>query len=226
MIKIHFSPSAQTRVGYLRLELPFEHAELLAEFENENWINPATTNKIGEDLWGEQRAKCMRPKQENKNLMSLFEYFRSNELKRTFIDFLYQASPMLKNDWEWTPEDMFASTDLHGHFVKDYPGFVNVLHTDYRRLVGTAMIYFNDRDNPDSSSWFYNSIHRDNPMRMPTGFGVGWIHSNGNDTWHEGWNRTDQMRYSALLGLTLDMGLKNIPKGGMFQDSKSAATKS
>ena len=28
---------------------------------------------------------------------------------------------------------------------------------------------------------------------------------NYHNTWHEGWNRTDQVRYSGLLGLTINV---------------------
>lgn len=225
MINIVCTPTSLQRVGLVQLNLPFSFEDVKTELENEIWIDPTSTNKLGTDLWDSQRYNCMRPKIKHRCLTELFNYFRSDELKTKFINFLYQVSPTLKTDWDWYPEDMFKGTSIHGHFVRDNPGFVNVLHTDYRRLVATGMIYWNQDDNEDVSTWFYSGIHRTDPLRAPTGFGKGWIHSNGNHTYHEGWNRTNKYRYSTLLGLTLDMGIQNTPTGGMLQDPKSSLIK-
>ena len=202
-------PVKNRRVGRVVLLMPFTYEEARKELENEVWISPAQTNNLGQDLWEAQRCHVMSPKREHTCLTQLVEYFRSDELKWEMIKHLYDLSPGLRTDWDWTPEDMFHGCQLHGHFSRDVPGFVNVLHTDYRKLVATGMFYWNDADDEDVSTWFYDSRDRVNPTRMPTGFGAGWIHANGNDTYHEGWNRTDRYRYSTLLGLTLNVQTLN-----------------
>ena len=108
------------------------------------------------------------------------------------------------------PWRMSQNTILHAEFSKDMPGFENGIHCDMRRLVGTGLIYLTDRDNPDLASAFYDHPDRHNPHRVETGYGVGWVHSNDWNTWHDGWNRTNETRYSILLALTLQ--LKNQPQ--------------
>lgn len=118
---------------------------------------------------------------------------------------MFDHIPDLAWEYDCNVKSMFEQTRLHAEFSKDVPGFVNCLHTDYRKLVATGMIYFCEFDDPDLSTVFYDTFDRLNPLRMVTGFGKGWWHANGNDTWHEGWNRSYHDRYSCLLGLTLNV---------------------
>jgi hypothetical protein len=74
-----------------------------------------------------------------------------------------------------------------------------------RRLVATGMIYLCDSNDPDQASAFYDTPDRQSEQIVETGYGLGWVHSNNWNTWHDGWNRTDQIRYSILLALTLQL---------------------
>jgi hypothetical protein len=189
----------------MQIDLPFTYEELLADLENENWINPSVENNLGNDNWGATRFKVMHPKKEHKLLRSLHHFFNSDEFKRVFVEELYNNDPGFDFDWEWTPEEMCNHTMIHGEFSKDLPGFYNDLHTDYRKLVGTGLVYWAKANNPDVCSVFYDSREKISPVVMTTDFGHGWMHGNCNDTYHEGWNRTDRPRYSSLIGLTLNV---------------------
>ena len=74
-----------------------------------------------------------------------------------------------------------------------------------RRLVGTGMIYLNEGNDPRVASGFYSHPDRHDEHIVETGYGMGWVHSNDWNTWHDGWNRSDRVRYSILLGLTLKL---------------------
>jgi len=202
---VHIEPTGKWKVSKFHIDLPFTHDELLSELENETWVNPSVINNLGNDIWGGVRFKCMNPKSEHTKMRQLKEFFCSDELKHKFVHWLYETDESMNWDWEWTPDEMCEHTILHGEFSKDMPGFVNVLHTDYRKLVATGLVYYAKEDNPDLSTVFYDTMDRVNPVRMTTNFGDGWFHSNGNNTWHEGWNKTDKVRYSTLLGLTLNI---------------------
>lgn len=193
------------KVTHLHVDLPFSQEELLSELEQEEWVNPSVINNLGNDNWGGVRFKCMNPKLEHRNMRLLHDFFQSDELKQRLVHWMYETDDSMNWDWEWTPEQMCAHTRLHGEFSRDMPGFVNVMHTDYRKLVATGMVYFSSQDDDRLSTVFYDTMDRANAVRMTTDFGDGWWHSNGNNTWHEGWNKTDQVRYSALLGLTLNI---------------------
>lgn len=186
------------------MDLPFSPYELRAELEAEKWIPHGAVGAVGNDPWPGMRFKVLRPKPSNKKLTSIWNYCCSDQLKQTFIDWMYQYVHGIAVDWDMHPETMFKTCHLHGEFTKDMPGFVNDIHTDYRKLVATGMIYLSDRDDPDLSTYFCDDLNRTNQIRMTTNIGDGWWHANGNDTWHEGWNRTDQVRYSILLALTIN----------------------
>lgn len=201
-IKIH--PTSKYRVASFHIDLPYSHTELVEELEKENWIPHGEIGEVGNNPWPGTRYKVLWPDQGNKKLTELWNYCCSDKLKQTFIDWMYQYIRNISVDWDWRPENMFKSCHLHGEFTKDMPGFVNDIHTDYRKLVATGMIYLTDKDNPDLSTYFCDDLQRTNQFRINTNFGDGWWHANGNDTWHEGWNKTDQVRYSILLALTVN----------------------
>ena len=201
-IEIH--PTQKYRVARFHIDIPYTLDDLMPELENEDWIPHGDLGEVGNNPWPGMRFKVTRPKEENRRLSELFDYTCSDWLKKAFIEWMYKYIPNINVDWDWHPENMYKSCHLHGEFTKDMPGFVNDIHTDYRKLVATGMIYFSRGDDPNISTYFCDDLERKNQFRMPSGMGDGWWHANGNDTYHEGWNRTDQPRYSMLLGLTLN----------------------
>lgn len=202
---LNFKATPKYRVSTVQLDMPYTRSELLTELENEEWVSPGNINPLGVDLWHSTRFKCMHPKAEHTKLTALTNFFNSNHAKHQLVSWLFTTAPALSFEYDWNIDTMCDHCLLHGEITKDSPGFVNVMHTDYRKLVATGMIYLTERDDPNLSTYFYDTMQRDNPVRMSTNFGNGWVHSNGNDTWHEGWNKTPNMRYSILLGLTMNV---------------------
>ena len=190
-------------VSKLHLRMPFSYEDIIAELENEEWKPHGEVAPVGHNPWPGSRYKVLNPKWENQRLVSISNYFRSNDFKRQSIDWMYDNYPGTDVAWGMDRDTMFRQSETHIEFTRDMPGFVNALHTDYRKLIATGMIYFSNQDSEDLSSYFYRTEQRDDPVRMTTNFGDGWWHLNGHYTWHEGWNRTDSVRYSGLLGLTI-----------------------
>jgi hypothetical protein len=190
-------------VSELKLELPFDRAQIIQELDSEAWVPHGEVAPVGHNPWPNTRYKCLRPQWKHKALTAVSRYFGSVEFKRQAIDWMYQEYHGIDVTWGMSADEMCRRSRTHIEFTKDMPGFVNDIHTDYRQLIATGMIYFSDHDTPDLSSYFYTDQNRSNPTRMTTAFGDGWWHMNSYDTWHEGWNRTDQVRYSGLLGLTI-----------------------
>jgi hypothetical protein len=190
-------------VSELKLELPFERAQIIQELDSEDWVPHGEVAPVGHNPWPNTRYKCLRPQWKHQALTAVSRYFGSVEFKRQAIDWMYQEYHGIDVTWGMGAEEMCRRSRTHIEFTKDMPGFVNDIHTDYRQLIATGMVYFSDHDTPDLSSYFYTDQNRSNPTRMTTAFGDGWWHMNNYDTWHEGWNRTDQVRYSGLLGLTI-----------------------
>ena len=193
------------RIFSLNIDIPYSYADVLEELESINWHNPREFAQSGLDLWYAQRLKCLHVGNDLPKLSHIQNALTSTQAKYLYIDAMLENVPDIAWEYDFDREQMFDCTNLHAELTRDAPGFVNVLHTDFRLLVATGMVYLTDSDNTELSTMFYTSQHRTEPLRMTTNFGDGWWHVNGNDTYHEGWNRTDRFRYSFLLGLTLNV---------------------
>lgn len=189
----------------IHVDLPFSREEIIRELENEDWIDFAAYSEVTTNHWPGKRYKVLRPKSENKCISRIHQYFCSDKLKKTMIDQMYNQLPEFPSWWGMQPETMFKNSSMHGEFTKDMPGFVNDIHTDYRPLIATGLVYWSANDDPDLSSYFSDDLNRTNKYRITTNFGDGWWHANCNHSWHEGWNNTNQVRYSSLLGLTINI---------------------
>jgi hypothetical protein len=201
-IKIEIQPF-HYRVSTLQMQWPWSLEDLKAELEQEDWRPYGMETAVKHDAWTGKRYKVHRPK--GQRLNEIVEFFALDSTRDYVIDCLYRDKEILQINWQMYPWRMSMNSILHAEFTKDLPGFHNGLHCDMRRLIGTGMIYLVDRDDPDLASCFYANPQREDPVMIPTGHGRGWFHSNDWDTWHDGWNRTNDVRYSILLGLTLKL---------------------
>jgi len=192
------------KVAQVNFDFGSNYEEVFTALEAETGWEPygqyAVTPNHRED-WQGYRYKLYNPN--NPLLKEIVQYFASEETKRMVVDALYAYKSDMAEKWGMPAEQMYDNVTLHGELTKDMPGFENGIHCDFRRLVATGMIFFTNEDNVDHATHFYSNPQRDNPIQIPSNFGEGWLHANDWDTWHDGWNRTDKVRYSMLLGLTL-----------------------
>ena len=191
------------RVSTLQVQFPWTQQELLSDLEQEDWRPYGQETAVKHDAWPGTRYKVHRPK--SPRLQAISQFFARDATRDYLIQCLYRDKPILQINWQMYPWRMSMNSILHAEFTKDLPGFHNGLHCDMRRLIGTGMIYLVDRNDEDLASCFYANPMREDPRMIPTGWGLGWVHSNDWDTWHDGWNRTQEVRYSILLGLTLKL---------------------
>lgn len=201
-IKIEILPKAHN-YSTLKVTFPWSREELVAELEQQEWHPYGMETAVKHDVWTGKRYKVHRPT--TPKLCQIQQFFREDSTRDYLIECLYRDKPILQINWQMYPWRMSMNTELHAEFTKDLPGFENGLHCDMRRLVATGVIYLCDGNNENLASCFYDTPMRDNPQIVETGYGMGWAHSNDFNTWHDGWNRTDQTRYSILLGLTLKL---------------------
>ena len=199
-IKIEILPKAHN-YSTLKVTFPWAREELVAELEKQEWQPYGMETAVKHDVWTGKRYKVHRPT--TPKLQQISQFFREDSTRDYLIECLYRDKPILQVNWQMYPWRMSINTELHAEFTKDLPGFENGLHCDMRRLVATGVIYLCDNNNENLASCFYDTPMRDNPQIVETGYGMGWVHSNDFNTWHDGWNRTEQTRYSILLGLTL-----------------------
>lgn len=201
-IKIEILPKSHN-YSTLKVTFPWPREELIAELEQQAWQPYGMETAVKHDVWTGKRYKVHRPT--TPKLQQISQFFRLTSTRDYLIECLYRDKPILQVNWQMYPWRMSVNTELHAEFTKDLPGFENGLHCDMRRLVATGVIYLCDSNDENLASCFYDTPMRDNPQIVETGYGMGWVHSNDFNTWHDGWNRTEQTRYSILLGLTLKL---------------------
>lgn len=201
-ISIEIAPKAHN-FSQLKVNFPWTLEELMCELDQETWKPYSADTSVKHDVWPGHRYKLHRPR--GKKLCQIIEFFGQDSTRDYVIACLYRDKPSWEVNWQMYPWRMSLNTELHAEFTKDLPGFHNGIHCDMRRLVGTGMIYLVDRNDQNLASAFYDNPMRDNACVVETGYGLGWVHSNDWNSWHDGWNRTEQVRYSILLGLTLKL---------------------
>lgn len=177
--------------------LPYSQEEVIADLSSEDWDTDA--NGYGQAGFN-QRFRLHEPS--SPRLKNMLEYFNGEVFKQEIIDQLY-SEQWFPGYWGVSPERMLARTTAFGTLTLDRPGFITGMHLDNRALVASGMCYFIDGDDPDQSTTFYTTAKKDDPLRMTTGFGRGWIAAGMHDAWHDGHNRSTKDRYTILLGLVI-----------------------
>jgi len=183
----------------LKLELPYTNEEMLQLLQQETWE---------QDHGGYQqdtfttRHRLHRPK--NPVLKEIQKWVTHGDLKQKLLTTLYQE-PFWAGYWGVSQERMDLNTFIYGTFIKDRPRYNIMPHTDDRIHVLQGMIYFIPTDDPNQSTTCYTTKEGANPLRIPTGHGLGFFTANSNDSWHSGKNASDQDRYSLIFGIRLNL---------------------
>ena len=97
-------------VTALKLELPFDRAQIIQELENEAWVPHGEVAPVGHNPWPNTRYKCLRPQWKNQALTAVSRYFGSLEFKRRAIDWMYQEYHGIYVTWGMSAEEMEART--------------------------------------------------------------------------------------------------------------------
>jgi len=197
MYKINYQ-QVRPQVWQIHFDMPHSRDQLIPELVSQPWSvtdgSPAS--------WQDRRLR-LRPPFETPAMKSIHEWLCSEQHRRTLIDHFYDTVPMFQNRWGMDRDTMFRHTFAHGDFICDLPGFYQDIHTDYRLLVATGMIYLTSHDDPAWSTSFYDDAQGNNPTRITTNFGDGWWHVNDGAPWHGGHNASQEDRYSIMIALTL-----------------------
>lgn len=190
-------------VSLIDMKFPWSRDVIIQELEKEDWRPFGMDTSVPHDRWPGKRYKVLHPASDILN--DIRDYLQSDDIHRYMVEKLFEHKDNLQTTWQMYPWRALKNTDLHVEFTRDLPGFENGIHLDTRLLFATGMIYLTDRDDERWASCFYSDFQSSNPVMIPSGFGQGWIHANDYDTWHDGWNRTDEVRYSMLFALTLKL---------------------
>ena len=181
-----------------KLDLPYSNSEIIDELKIENWQEDVAGYSQNSFPTRFRLKELTQPK-----LKEIEHYVEHGDFKQTIINELW--STQFPGYWGVSAERMMSMTHLYGVFTKDCPGYSIRIHTDDRMHVVQGMIYFIPLDDPDRSTTFYTTFDCDNPMRIPTGPGAGYIAANTNNSWHTGKNSSSEDRYSLIFGIRLNL---------------------
>ena len=182
-----------------QFDLSCANATILHALQQETW-QPDEAGYAQNDF--ETRYRLTQPV--DSRLIAIQDCIQNNDFKNQIISTLYQES-LFPGYWGLSQERMMDQTFIYGVYTLDRPGYSIRTHTDDRMHVAQGMIYFIPTDDPDQSTTFYTTFEGDNPMRIPTGPGAGYVAANTNNSWHTGKNSSDKDRYSLIFGIRLKL---------------------
>ena len=182
----------------LKLDLPASHDQILSELAQEDW-QPDEAGYAQNAFPTRYRLRTVT----QPALKQIEQYVEHGPFKRDIIDLLWTTGfPAV---WGVDADRMDRMTFMYGIFTKDRPGYQIRPHTDDRMHVLQGMIYFIAGDDPAQSTVTYTTFEGADPLRIPTGSGLGYFAANTNNSWHAGQNSSNQDRYSMVFGIRLDV---------------------
>ncbi len=196
-MEIHFN-KIRDFVYEVDLDIPYSYSEIFSDLINEDWIPISGTYGEFDSIKRYKTDWILK----STKLKDIRDYACSDQFRRCVVDRFYEESEF-GNMWGIDSDHMFRSTTTFSWFLRDSPGYHCGIHLDSRTQVATSLIFLADHDNADIGTEFYTTNTRENSIRIPTGFGRGWIAANTYNSWHDGWNRSQCDRYSMIIGLML-----------------------
>lgn len=196
----------ENRFFLLNFNVQFDddYQTIIDELKKEEWVPQGLKQYVGQ----ENEAFYSRWLIKDGNIKSLplkkiINYIQSEKVHESVLDHLYSFEPQFEGLWGMPKEKMYRFAHWHAYYQLDKPGFELKLHTDYRRLIATGMIYLTEKDDPNVATYFYWDKKPENEIRTTTNYGDGWLHVNDGPNFHTGANRSQEDRYTILLGLTI-----------------------
>lgn len=213
-MNISISKSARNLVYSLKLDSGLSPQQVLECYANEEWevetfARPLNLNRVTgyrQIIMHSTRGMLDKRLLKTARLIQLYEYILSPAVKNSIISMLYEDDEFSRL-WGLNQSLLSNITKLTANYVIDLPGQHVKLHLDNRLLVGTGMIYLNEKTEGNQSTRFYSDEKRSNPFIIEPGFQNGWFAANVQTNWHEGFNKANTNRLSILLGLGIDVPL-------------------
>lgn len=219
-----------------RVDHQVDYHQILADLKSTEWEEVAPDSKSTMN-WAVARAN---PTALSTYTQEFRQYFLSDKFKTQIIDMLL-ADPLfqdkhkllapseLKNISKYeliTAEELADTTKLVSDWIRTPPKlFDHPFHVDSHTPYAHGMLFFNEVNDPNQSTWFipwkdgcnlkrilqppshmfrpkWKEVEtRSNPVT--NGFGCGWMLIATDYSWHRAVNLTDEPRYSLKLSLDL-----------------------
>ena len=186
---ITFNPLDQHLFEIAIHDMPYSLEEIIDDLKNEAWEYQTANDGLFDIEY------CHPGSVKSHKLQDIQNFFFDPEFKTQWISqlagnaiFKIQRPGM---DMSWLQEN----TDVGFDWGRTPPNQNKApLHNDDINIISFGLIYLVKSDNPDQSTYFvkFNSSEE---IRVPTGFGRGWIVVNTKKSDHRAFNNTDEHRY-------------------------------
>jgi hypothetical protein len=176
--------------------MPYTIDDILNEVNSYDWQQWKDVNGT--------RFKQALPDQLGPIVNNLRNFFVSDEFQEQLLSLMSQRPEFYGSYWR---DNQTLFKNKLGPIFEcdmDTPGFTMQPHLDDRGLVIVGMCHFIKDDDPKQSTTFYTSESASDPLRMPTGNGIGWVTANLHNSWHSGHNISDQNRFSIKFGVRIN----------------------
>jgi hypothetical protein len=215
-MKIHFAETERALIYTLNLETELSANDFRQELDAENWQVEQYKNVNGRDGGrrftingsGRYDSKSSLDLLRGSILKQLFSHVLSEEFKLQWLSEMVKNPAFCKLWGSSSVQDIANYTILQANYVLDKPGARISMHLDNRLLLSTGMIYLNqssDATKPNQATVFYTDRDRSNPITITPAFASGWAAANTHNSWHEGFNKSEEKRYSLLLGMSINV---------------------
>lgn len=133
----------------------------------------------------------------------LIYYLQGRDFKERLVDVLCTGSQFKDS---WGPEfikRMHDVTEVSAAICAEDTHVVGKTHLDYRTDVASGMIFLDNEDKPNRATSFYRDVTKQPVYRASTEQGKGWFLPNSHNSWHNGGNRSADIRYFVIYNLKL-----------------------
>lgn len=138
--------------------------------------------------------------------LDLVNHITSDEFKKQIISIMSENTQFVVLNWGKDFVDRMAdATTISASICVEDAYTVNVKHLDYRFDVASGMMFFDKHDDPLRSTYFSSSFDGNNVYRSSSKVGKGWLLPNSHNSWHNGGNNTDRLRYFLIYNLKLNL---------------------
>jgi hypothetical protein len=183
---MNFKLTSFDRLLKINVDFDIERNELISLIEKET-------------TWEHHGTRSYLQTVQNNSLNSIRNHLMSNTITLMLLEEIYKLHPQLKEQWGLTFTEMYNKSLTNVYFCRDMPGHNTGLHLDALRLPFTGMIFLTEKDDELMSTYFYTDSNKNNSFRMTTNYGDGWFQANSHNSWHEGGNNTDIVRYAIII---------------------------
>jgi hypothetical protein len=192
---ITFNPIDQHLFKIALNSIPYLLEEIVDDLKKETWEYQSVDNGLFDIEY------CHPGMVKSHKLQEIQNFFFDPEFKKQYTSQLAQNEIFRMQrpgmDLSWLQENTYVGFD----WARTPPNQNKApLHNDDINILSFGLIYLVKSDNPDQSTYFI-TFNGSEEIRVPTGFGCGWMVVNTEKSDHRAFNNTNEHRYHLRFSI-------------------------